>query len=177
MRSLYLARKYFSTVKRSKVFMDITIDNTLQGRLLFEVKIKKIADNLKLYDDLLPKTVENFKKICQGTHISPTTKQALSYKGKNFFRIIPSFMCQAGDVISNDGTSKSLRSFPFIFFILFLHSFQFLIQIEGESIFGPNFSAENYKVSLDKPGILGMINKPANLNDSTFFITFIDCSL
>ena len=47
----------------------------------------------------------------------------------------------------------------------------------GESIYGPTFHDENKKVQLDKAGVLAMLNKGPDTNNSNFFITFIDCSL
>lgn len=80
-------------------------------------------------------------------------------------------MCQGGDITNGDGTG--------IFYCFITNSLKRIktIVLGGESIYGPTFPDENYKVELDKPGVLAMLNKGPNTNSSLFLITFIDCSL
>jgi len=63
-------------------------DNTPQhGRITFE-----------LFDDVVPKTAQNFATICQGG------PKGESYKGTVFHRVIPRFMLQGGDFTRGNGT-------------------------------------------------------------------------
>ena len=61
-----------------KTFFDIEISGRAVGRIVMELR-----------DDVVPKTVENFRALCTGEK-----EKEMSYKGTTFHRIIPEFMCQ-----------------------------------------------------------------------------------
>jgi cyclophilin family peptidyl-prolyl cis-trans isomerase len=66
------------------VFLDIDINNKRIGRIV-----------IKLYDDIVPKTTNNFRKLAN---------DPLAYRGSSFHRIIKDFMIQGGDYTNGDGT-------------------------------------------------------------------------
>ncbi|WP_371660045.1 peptidylprolyl isomerase [Streptomyces sp. NBC_00280] len=70
----------------TNVFFDITIDGDAAGRIVF-----------KLYDDVVPKTAQNFRELATGQH-------SFGYEGSGFHRVIPEFMLQGGDFTRGDGT-------------------------------------------------------------------------
>lgn len=105
---------------------------------------------IKLFNDLTPKTVENFVGLAEGTKefidakTGEKTKRPF-YDGLNFHRVIKDFMIQGG---CPRGTGTGDPGYRF---------------------------ADEFSPTLkhNKPGILSMANSGPNTNGSQFFITVV----
>lgn len=118
-----------SKKNRSRVFFDIKIGSKTAGRVTFE-----------LFDDVVPKTAENFRALCAGDKGVGKAGKPLHYKGSVFHRVIKQFMIQGGDFTEGNGTG-------------------------GESIYGEKFEDENFELKHDRPFLLSM----ANAGPGTFY--------
>ena len=117
------------------VYFDVVIDSEEVGRI-----------TLGLFGDVAPKTVTNFKSICEGFKREGHERfSTLTYAGSPFHRVIPGFMIQAGDITRGNGTG-------------------------GMSIYGRTFKDETFKLK-HRQGVLSMANAGKDTNASQFFIT------
>ena len=102
----------------------------------------------RLFDEEVPKTVENFVGLAEGTKewTDPRSNNKVQepyYDGIIFHRVIDGFMIQGGDPL-------------------------------GQGIGGPGYTfADEFHPTLrhDKPGMLSMANRGPNTNGGQFFIT------
>ncbi|CAH8430243.1 unnamed protein product [Heterobilharzia americana] len=124
--------------KNPVVFFDVTVGGQEIGRMQFE-----------LFQDIVPKTVENFRQFCTGEYRKDGVPTG--YKGTSFHRIIKDFMVQGGDFINGDGTGS--------------------FSIYG----GVQFADENFHLKHCTCGMLSMANSGRDTNGCQFFITCAPC--
>lgn len=96
----------------------------------------------ELYNNITPRTCENFLQICKGNKMGLAGKP-LCYKGSKIHKVVPRFCVQGGDITNFDGSG-------------------------GESIYGPTFEDESFDLEL-QAGVIGMASS-GNTNSSQFFI-------
>lgn len=121
----------------SRVWLDVSLDDKPAGRL-----------NFVLFNNVVPRTAENFRALCTGEKGTAKSGKPLHFKNSTFHRVIPGFMLQGGDFTRHNGTG-------------------------GESIYGTKFDDEfdNGMVKHSVPGLLSMANSGRNTNGSQFFVT------
>jgi len=83
-----------------KTFFDVTWEGPVldaSGKQTSKVAEQSGRINFNLYDDIVPKTAENFRALCTG-------EKGYGYANSSFHRIIPQFMLQGGDFTRGNGT-------------------------------------------------------------------------
>lgn len=107
--------------------------------------------NFTLYDDVVPKTCENFRALCTG-------EKGFGYSGSKFHRVIPQFMLQGGDFTRGNVSNNVMD-------ILRMETLSLTILQQGtggKSIYGEKFADENFQKKHTRPGLLSMANAGPN---------------
>lgn len=141
---IYKTDKYYKKKKKILLIKNPKIkeiDNISNVYMDIKIKDKISRIEIQLFDDNVPKTARNFRFLC---------KQGLNggnspYIGTKFFRVIKDYMIQGGDIESNNGSG-------------------------GYSIYGKYFDDECFDLQHNQQGLIAMVNKEKNKNNSQFMI-------
>ncbi|XP_076773279.1 putative inactive peptidyl-prolyl cis-trans isomerase-like 6 isoform X3 [Arvicanthis niloticus] len=90
--TLDYATKFLKDTKHDFVFLDISIDLSPIGRLIFE-----------LYCDTCPRTCTNFQVLCTGSSGFSERGIKLHYKDSIFHRVVQNGWIQGGDIVEGRG--------------------------------------------------------------------------
>lgn len=120
---------WLSTNPHSFCYMDLGTSESCLGRVVVE-----------LYDDVCPKTCQNFMNLC-----TSEAEGKPQYRGTPIHRVVKGGWIQGGDTEGGHGDG-------------------------GKSSFGDTFEDESFEVLHDRPGILGMANTGPHTNGSQFYI-------
>ncbi|TMW66107.1 hypothetical protein Poli38472_003872 [Pythium oligandrum] len=121
---------------RPKAFLDVSIGGAPAERITVE-----------LAKDVVPKTVENFVKLCNEGFQS--TLGSGSYKDSKVHNITKGVYIVAGDILAGNGTGGHAA-------------------LESGKRY---FDDENYALQFTEEGVIGMANAGVNKNASQFFIS------
>ncbi|KAG9235991.1 putative mitochondrial cyclophilin 1 [Amylocarpus encephaloides] len=83
-----------------KTFFDVTWEGPVldgSGKPTTKIANQSGRITFNLYDEVVPKTAENFRALCTG-------EKGFGYANSSFHRIIPQFMLQGGDFTRGNGT-------------------------------------------------------------------------
>lgn len=103
---------------------------------------------IRLHREACPKTCRNFVALCTNEERTSPQRPIATYCGTYFHRIIPNFMCQAGDFERFDGTGGYSPIYQ-----------------------GGRFQDENLTGKHDQEGVVSMANAGKNTNKSQFFVS------
>ncbi|XP_011757208.2 probable inactive peptidyl-prolyl cis-trans isomerase-like 6 isoform X4 [Macaca nemestrina] len=153
--------KFLRDTKHDFVFLDICIDSSPIGRLIFE-----------LYCDVCPKTCKNFQVLCTGKAGFSQRGIRLHYKDSIFHRIVRNGWIQGGDIVygkGDNGESIYGPTFEELYGSLKRSEKR---QKESRGVGKiEKYRDENFSVPHNKRGVLGMANKGRHSNGSQFYIT------
>lgn len=124
------------------------IESELCGKVFLDVNLNGVPSKrveIELFDCVTPKTAENFRRLCVGDTMNLAQRKPLSYQRSAFHHVVPGEVVIGGDITSHDGNG-------------------------GESTYGLRFNDENFDIGHSEAGLLSMVSKGPNTNNSQFCI-------
>ncbi|GLE02694.1 hypothetical protein PINS_up011549 [Pythium insidiosum] len=148
------------------VYLDIKIGDRAAGRLVIELRA-----------DVVPRTAENFRRLCTGETTHPLTGKRRQFAQCPFHRVVKNRFCQSGDYLNHDGSGgESTFDQP-----------EDLLQSDDrddpqtvavDPLKAPSeapiasFADENFVLRHAGPGVLSMVNTGPDSNTSQFYLHF-----
>ena len=163
---------------KPRVYFDLEIGGISAGRITME-----------LFNDIAPRTSENFRALCTGekgigkvqkktirffcendtwdtfSSFQQSTGKPLHYKGIIFHRVVKDFMIQSGDFSNGNGTGgESIYGGTFEGKKYFLKYFSDQVRMRQKHL------DEEFVKKHDQPFLLSMANRGKDTNGSQFFM-------
>jgi cyclophilin family peptidyl-prolyl cis-trans isomerase len=114
-----------------------------------------------LFDDIVPKTAQNFRELATGKH-------GFGYQGSIIHRIIPQFLIQGGDITHGDGSGGKSIFGPCFPGMLCCYSRCNTFSTTNLNIL--IHQDENFIQRHTRPGLVSMANIQRDANGSQYFI-------
>ncbi|KAG1694346.1 hypothetical protein DVH05_005038 [Phytophthora capsici] len=130
------------------VFFDVSIGSKTIGRLLIELRA-----------DVVPRTAENFRRLCTGETTEPRTGRRRHYARCPFHRVVKDKFCQSGDYANHDGSGGEC-------------TFDQSIQPDEKIATVSTFDDENFILRHTGAGVLSMVNAGPDSNTCQFYLHF-----
>ncbi|KAG7389191.1 hypothetical protein PHYPSEUDO_010994 [Phytophthora pseudosyringae] len=146
------------------VYFDVSIGEKAIGRLLIELRA-----------DVVPRTAENFRRLCTGETKDPQTARRRHYARCPFHRVVKDKFCQSGDYANHDGSGGECT---------FGHSARRIRPTEEDptsprdgkpaEMHAPpsTFDDENFILHHTGAGVLSMANAGPDSNTCQFYLHF-----
>lgn len=147
------------------VYFDIAIGDEAAGRLLIELRA-----------DVVPRTAENFRRLCTGETREVRSGRRRHYARCPFHRVVRDKFCQSGDYANHDGSGGECT---------FGHSARHISPVEEEDptssrdgkvekpLPPSTFDDENFILRHTGAGVLSMVNAGPDSNTCQFYLHFV----
>ncbi|KAK1937014.1 Peptidyl-prolyl cis-trans isomerase H [Phytophthora citrophthora] len=130
------------------VFLDVSIGSKSMGRLLIELRA-----------DIVPRTAENFRRLCTGETTETRTGRRRHYARCPFHRVVKDKFCQSGDYANHDGSGGEC-------------TFDQSVQTDEKFASASAFDDESFILRHTGAGVLSMANAGPDSNTCQFYLHF-----
>ncbi|KAL4145837.1 hypothetical protein PRNP1_012137 [Phytophthora ramorum] len=150
------------------VFFDVSVGDKTVGRLLIELRA-----------DVVPRTAENFRRLCTGETKEARTGRRRHYARCPFHRVVKDKFCQSGDYANHDGSGgeSTFGLSPRHISPVEEDPMSLREGKQSEVLTPPStFDDENFILRHTGAGVLSMANAGPDSNTCQFYLHFAPVS-